>query len=253
MLVDTHCHLDFPEFDTDRDAVLQRAKDAGIGYIVNIGSSLQGSKKSLELAQQYGCIFAAAGIHPHEADSFDDHTLQEIKELLKQPKVVAVGEIGLDYFKNYSRQENQKTVFKSLINLAQEFNLPLVIHTRQAQDDTLKLLKKAGAAKAVVHCFSGDEVFLKECLSLGFFISFTCNITYKKCDRLRDIVEIAPLERLLLETDAPFLPPEGMRGKRNEPAAVLKLAEEIAGIKQISPEEVARITTQNAKTFFNFK
>ncbi|OGX18871.1 MAG: hypothetical protein A3K83_07325 [Omnitrophica WOR_2 bacterium RBG_13_44_8b] len=251
MLIDTHCHLDFPEFDKDRDETIQRANDAGIGCMINIGSSLEGSKKSLELAKQYDCIYTSAGIHPHEADRFDKQQEQALKGLLGQSKVVAVGEIGLDYFKNYSQPQNQKILFQSLVNLAGEFNLPLVIHTRQAEDDTLKVLKESGVEKAVVHCFSGDVAFLNKCLDLGFFISFTCNITYKKADNLRRLVSLVPLERLLLETDAPFLPPQDLRGKRNEPASVLVLAQEIARIKQISPEEVAGKTTGNARAFFN--
>jgi len=251
MLIDTHCHLDFPEFDKDRDEVLKRAKNAGICYIINIGSSLAGSKKSLELSQQYDFIYATVGIHPHEADSFDKQQEQSLKGLLGQQKVVAVGEIGLDYFKNYSKAQNQQSMFVSLVKLAGEFNLPLVIHTRQAEDDTLKVLKEFKVQKAVVHCFSGDEAFLNKCLDLGFFISFTCNITYKKADNLRKLVSLTPLERLLLETDAPFLPPHDLRGERNEPASVLDLAKEISRIKQISPEEVAGKTTQNAKAFFN--
>jgi TatD DNase family protein len=251
MLIDTHCHLDFPEFNPDREIVIQRAKNEGIGYIINIGSSLEGSKKSLELSRQYSYIYATAGIHPHEADRFDKQQGEAIKELLKNPKVVAVGEIGLDYFKNFSKAENQKLLFLSLVKLAKDFNRPLIIHTRLAEDDTLKILKESMPAKAVVHCFSGDEVFLKKCLNLGFFISFTCNITYKKADKLRNLVKITPLERLLLETDAPFLSPEGLRGKRNEPVFVVQLAKEIARIKEVSLEEVARVTTENAKNFFN--
>ena len=249
-LVDTHCHLDFPEFRQDLDQVIQRARDNGIGYIINIGSSLEGSKKSLELSLKYDFIYAAVGLHPHEADKANTWVKSELRELAKKDKVVAIGEIGLDYFKNYSQAENQKSLFISLIKLAQDLNLPLVIHNRQAQDDTLTILKKALPLSAVVHCFSGDEKFLEECLTLGFLVSFTCNITYKKANLLRQLVKMTPLDRLLLETDAPFLPPEGLRGKRNEPMHVKVLAEEIAGIKGTTAEEVAKITTENAKNFF---
>ncbi len=253
MLVDTHCHLDFPEFDRDRDAVIQRAKDEGIDYIINIGSSLQSSIRGLELSQKYDFIYASVGIHPHDADGYDKKTEITLKGLIKKEKVVAVGETGLDYYKNYSKAENQRLLFVSLVKLAKDFGLPLVIHTRNASDDTLKILKEALPLKAVVHCFSGEENLLKECLSLGFFISFTCNITYKKADNLRELVKAVPLERLLLETDAPYLPPEGLRGKRNEPAYVKHLAEEVARIKEVGLDEVAAVTTDNAKQFFNIK
>jgi TatD DNase family protein len=253
MLADTHCHLDFPDFDKDRDEVIKRAKNKGIDYIVNIGSSLEGSKRSQELSRQYDFIYATVGCHPHEADRFNKKIQAALEELARNDKVVAIGEIGLDYYKNYSKIENQKILFISLVKLAKDLGLPLVIHNRQAQEDTLKVLKEALPQNAVVHCFSGNECFLKECLDLGFFISFTCNITYKKAENLRKLVKITPLDRLFLETDAPFLPPEGFRGKRNEPFYVKFLAEEIARIKEISIEEVAQVTTDNAKRFFNLE
>ena len=251
--IDTHCHLDFPAFNTDREDVIKRAKIEGIEYIINIGSSLKGSKDSLELAKKHDFIYATIGIHPHDADSFRENEERTLRELAKDRKVVAIGEIGLDYFKNYSKQENQRPMFISLIKLAKELDLPLVIHSRQAQEDTLKILKEAMPLRAVVHCFSEDEGFLKSCLDLGFLVSFTCNITYKKAQNLRNLVEITPLDRLLLETDAPFLPPEGLRGGRNEPAFVKVLAEEIARIKKINAEEVAKTTTENAIKFFKLK
>ncbi len=251
MLVDTHCHLDFPEFDQDRDEVIRRAEDAGIGYIIDIGSSLPGSKKALELSRQHNFIYATVGLHPHEADRFDDEAMAGIEKLAREDKVAAIGETGLDYYKSYSKAENQKALFRYLVNLAKGLSLPIVIHNRQAESDTLNILNEALPVKAVVHCFSGDEIFLKKCLDLGFFISFTCNITYRKAQNLRTLVELMPLDRLMLETDAPFLPPEGFRGKRNEPAYVRLLAEEIARIKEISFEEVSRVTTDNARKFFN--
>ncbi len=253
MLIDTHAHLDFPEFDRDRDEVVSRANKEGVGCIINVGSSLEGSKRSLELSRKYDCVYATAGIHPHEADKSGSKDEAALKELLRDDKVVAVGEIGLDYFKNFSKAQNQRRLFISLIKLAQESGLPLVVHSRNAEDDTLEILKEAMPLKAVVHCFSGDGVFLKKCLDLGFFISFTCNITYKKADNLRELVRRVPLERLFLETDAPFLAPQEFRGKRNEPAYVKLLAAEIARLKGIGAEEVAGVTTENAKGFFKIK
>lgn len=253
LFVDTHCHLDFPEFDPDREEVIRRAQAQAVGYLVNIGSSLSGSRRSVELAQRFPHIYCSVGIHPHEADGFGQQQEAALRELAKKEKVAAIGETGLDYFKNYSTQPKQKILFAALIALAKELSLPLVIHSRQAQEDTMRMLREAMPLKAVVHCFSGDEGFLAGCLELGFFISFTCNITYKKAHLLRELVKSAPLERLMLETDAPYLPPEGLRGKRNEPLYVGRLAEEIAGIKQLKLEEIAEVTTANARVFFKLK
>jgi len=253
MLIDTHCHLDFPEFDQDRDAVIRNCLSAGIGYVINVGSSLEGSRKSLELASSFACVYACVGIHPHEADKTSEQDLKDIERMSHQDKVVAIGETGLDFYKNFSNPENQKRLFPRMLELAKSRQLPLVIHSRQAQADTIAILKEHMPLKAVFHCFSGDAVFLKECLDLGFFISFTCNLTYKKASILREVVKQVPPDRLFLETDAPFLSPEGLRGKRNEPANVKILAQTIAGIKGIGFDEISRLTTENAKRFFNLK
>ncbi len=251
--IDTHCHLDFPDFNLDREDVIKRAKEEGLEYIINIGSSLRGSGDAVAFAQKYDCIYATVGLHPHEADSFNNEIKSQLISLAKNNKVVAIGEIGLDYFKSYSRPDNQKVLFTELLRVAGDLGLPVVIHNRQAEAETIKILKETRPVGAVVHCFSGDERFLKVCLDLGFFISFTCNITYRKADNLRNLVKITPLEKLFLETDAPFLPPEGFRGKRNDPWQVKLLAQEIARIKQISIEEVAATTTTNAIDFFNLR
>ncbi|MFA4854898.1 MAG: TatD family hydrolase [Candidatus Omnitrophota bacterium] len=253
MLIDTHCHLDFAQFAPDREAVIRRAKEAGVGYFINIGATLDSSTASCRLAGQYPEVYASVGVHPHDADSFKEEELDKIKELAAEDKVVAIGETGLDYFRNLSSQDNQKRLFGELIELAKGLDLPLVVHTRQAEEDTLKILKTAMPLRAVVHCFSGDENFLKECLGLGFFISFTCNITYKKAQDLREMIRLTPLDKLMLETDAPYLAPEGFRGKRNEPAQIKLLAEEVSRIKGVSFEEIADKTTNNAKGFFRLK
>jgi len=253
MLIDTHCHLDFPEFNRDREEAIRRAKNEGVGYIINIGSSLTASERALELSGRHDFIYPTVGVHPHEADKFNERLKTRIEELARKDKVVAIGETGLDYYKNYSKAENQKALFTYLVGLAKDLGLPLVIHSRQAKEDTLKILKEAAPIKAVLHCFSGDADFLGRCLDLGFLVSFTCNITYRKAQNLRDLVKLTPLDRLMLETDAPFLPPEGFRGKRNEPAYVKSVAEEVGRLKGINSEEIARITTDNAKNFFNLK
>jgi len=250
-LIDTHCHLDFPDYDADRDAVVQRSLDAGIVYLITIGSSLERSRRAVSLAQSYTCVYAAVGVHPHDADGTGPGSVDAVRELAGNPKVKAIGEIGLDYFKHYSDPKNQMPLFVALAALAKDMDLPIVVHSRNAGDDTLKVLRGLLPLKAVVHCFSGDKLFLDACLELGFYVSFTCNVTYKKAQALRDTARGVPLERLMLETDAPYLSPEGFRGQRNEPRQVRFVAETIARIKGIDPETVAAATTANAKAFFN--
>ncbi|MCX5680541.1 MAG: TatD family hydrolase [Candidatus Omnitrophica bacterium] len=229
MLIDTHCHLDFKDFDLDRDAALERAKVAGIGRIINIGSSIEGSRRSVALAQKYDMVYASVGIHPHEAKSLTASFLAELKSLATSPKVVAIGEVGLDYYRNLSPKNEQIATFEAFIALAGELSLPLVIHARECGNDVIDMLKKirqASTIHGVMHCFSGNAEFLKKCLDLGLYISFTCNLTFKNAKALRQTAKAVPIERLLLETDAPYLAPEGMRGKRNEPAYMVTLLDE---------------------------
>lgn len=250
MFIDTHCHLDFPQFDKDRDRVIQRAKESGVDYILNIGSSLVSSSNSVELADKFDFIYAAVGVHPHDSDKVSTAYWQKLIDLVSFNKVRAIGEVGLDYYRNLSSHETQKKIFKKAIILAKEKNLPLIIHNRQANNDILEILKENMPLRAVIHCFSGDSKFLNECLDLGFFVSFTANITYKNSSALREVVKITPLKRLFLETDAPYLAPQGLRGKNNEPAFVKFVAEEIAKIKNETIEKIALVTSNNAKEFF---
>ncbi len=254
MLSDTHCHLDFPDYDKDRLEVIQRARDSGIKLIINVGSDIEHSIAAVSLADEFDFIYACVGIHPHDAKTYSEDTLSQLKELIKKPKVVGMGEIGLDYFRNLSPKDVQIDLFNKILSMARESNLPVVIHSRQAQIDTIKILKdhaQGGLLTGVVHCFSGDELFLKECLELGLNISFTCNITYKKASNLREFVKLCPVEKILLETDSPFLPPEGKRGTRNEPGNVSFLAKAISEIKNIDYEMVNRITFENACRLFS--
>ena len=255
MLIDTHCHLDFSEFKLDRDEVLMRAEGAGVGYIINVASSLENSRASVELSKEYQTIFSSVGVHPHDAKDVSDDAIKEISELADDERVVAIGEVGLDFYRDLSDRDVQENVFIEFVRLANQKSLPLILHCRDASDDLLRILKSEHfyGMRGVVHCFSGDAKFLRECLDLGFLISFTCNITYKKSDNLREIVKAAPLNKIMLETDAPYLSPEGFRGKRNEPLQVKLLAEKIAEIKKIKFEEIAKITTENAKLLFDLK
>ena len=270
MLIDTHCHLDFPAFDPDRDQVIRRALEVEISYFINIGATLESSAATCQLACEYPEVYASVGVHPHDADTFDRKAEARLRQLAFEKKVVAIGETGLDYYRNLSGKENQRQAFLKQIALAKDLNLPLVVHCRQAEEETLQILRAALPLRAVMHCFSGDENFLKECLDCGFFISYTCNITYparvfnsgrdpasvkmvqrdKKPYTLIDMVSLTPLDRLMLETDAPYLSPEGFRGQRNEPAQIKLLANEVSQILGVSFGKIADQTTQNAKDFF---
>ncbi|MCX5687216.1 MAG: TatD family hydrolase [Candidatus Omnitrophica bacterium] len=255
MLIDTHCHLDFKDFNDDRLAVLKRSRDSGIDVIINVASSMEGTARSIQIAGENDFVYASAGIHPHEADSVNDNDIKLFADFLNKPKVVAIGEIGLDYYKNISSKENQKKLFIRLLEIAKNMSLPLIIHNRDAHIDMIDTLKNiiGSSVNGVMHCFSGDEKFLKICLDMGFFISFTCNITYKNAGSLREIVKLVPMDRLLLETDAPFLAPQHFRGKRNEPMYVRYVAEEVAKIKGFDFNKIANITTENAKKLFKLE
>lgn len=255
MLTDTHCHLDFKDFESDRDDVIRRARSEGIEFIINVGSSLEGTKRSVEIARENDIIYAAAGIHPHEADGIKEKDLELFREFVGEKKTIAIGEIGLDYYKNLSSKSNQKRLFIKLLREAKSRSLPVIIHNRDAHEDTIGILKDimGNPIEGVMHCFSGDRSFLRECLDSGLFISFTCNLTFKNANRLREVARLVPMDRLLLETDAPFLAPQIFRGRRNEPAYVRYLAQEIARIKGLSFEEVGKITTDNAKRLFGLE
>ena len=252
-LVDTHCHLDFPEFDADREDVIKRAFEAGVNHIINVASSIEGSRKSVGLAVKYDSIYASVGIHPHDAKEANDDAFSELKELAKNKKVVAIGEVGLDYYRNLSPREIQQDAFRKFIALAKETRLPLIIHCREAKEDFLRILKEEAAppVNGVVHCFPADKELLRAALDMGLYVSFTCNVTFKNASGLRQMVkDFVPVDKLLLETDAPFLAPEGLRGKRNEPSYLTYLVEEMARLKGITAEDVARVTSLSSKKLF---
>jgi len=255
MIIDTHCHLDFGEFDSDRDAVIERAKKAGVKRFINIGSSAEGSKRSVELASRHSEIFASVGIHPHHADEVTKDTLAEMESLAQNKKVVAIGEVGLDYFKSTSTPERQKELFVKFIELSGKLYLPLIIHTREAAGDTLEILEEhcKMPIRGVMHCFSGDEKVLKRVLEMGMFVSFTCNLTFKNAKRLREVARGVPPDKLLLETDAPYLAPQAYRGKRNEPAYMTELRDMLADVLKLPADDLERVTTENAGKLFGIK
>ncbi|MFQ5681552.1 MAG: TatD family hydrolase, partial [Candidatus Omnitrophota bacterium] len=223
-----------------------------VEYIINVGTDLKTSRSSLELAKKYPHIFAAVGVHPHSARDAGEETYKQIEALAGNKKVVAIGEVGLDFYRNLSPRDSQEQAFRGFIRLSQRLSLPLIIHSRNAQKETLSILNEEHypGMKAVVHCFCGDKDFLQGCLNLGLHISFTANITYKKSCGLRECLMDVPRERLLLETDAPFLPPEGFRGQRNEPGMIKITAENIARIIEMDFMGLVKITGNNSHNVF---
>jgi TatD DNase family protein len=256
MLIDTHCHLDFPDFDRDRGAVLKSARRAQVRAVINVGADLTSSRRGLALARAEEGVFASVGIHPHEAKGSCPEALEEIRALLADPKVVAVGEVGLDLYRNLSPPEVQEKVFRNFIDLAAEARRPLIVHSRAAADRTLEILKEQAAGRVpgvVFHCFSQDEPFLRRCLDAGFFVSFTANILYPSAEGLRMLARVVPSDRFFLETDAPFLAPSSQRGRRNEPAYLVELAQEIARLRGSDFDTVCAQTTENAIKFFGLQ
>ncbi|MDO9515512.1 MAG: TatD family hydrolase [Syntrophales bacterium] len=254
MLVDSHAHLEMDEFDDDREAVIRRAQESGVDCIVTVGLNLEDSRKAVALAEMYDGIYASVGVHPHDVKNIDETTYDLLRELSESDRVVAYGEIGLDFFRNLSPKDLQIRRFGEQLELAAELGLPVIIHDRDAHRETVEMLKGRGEGLGgVIHCFSGDYDMAARCLDMGFYISIPGTITYKKSEALRDIVRKLPIDRLLVETDCPFLSPEPKRGKRNEPAYVVYTARRIAQIMGLPFEEVERITSQNARDVFGMK
>lgn len=249
-MIDTHCHLEMDAFDEDREDVIKRAREAGLDAIITIGSDFEGCRGAVELANKYDFIYAAVGIHPHDAKDFNEDIFSQIKEWSKNKKVAAIGEIGLDYHYDHSPRDVQKDVFKKQLYYAKEANLPVIVHSREAKRDTLKILEESGIAKGVMHCFSGDMEMAERAMGMGFYISIAGPVTFKNANKLRDIARAIPDDYLLIETDAPYLTPEPLRGERNEPAFVVHTARFIAELRGISYEDIERITTLNAKRLF---
>ncbi|MFH1088791.1 MAG: TatD family hydrolase [Patescibacteria group bacterium] len=257
--IDTHCHLDFPQFHRDMEKTILRAFNAGLIYLINVGTDLSSSETSINLASRYHEIYAAVGVHPHDARKNLDNLNSRLTLLIKHPKTVAVGEIGLDYYRNLSTQEDQKEIFIQQLRLAKQYRKPVILHCRDAYRDLLNILDQeylpelGGTLPGVVHSFSAGPSYLQEFLRRGFYIGFNNMITYPDNVSLIEAVKKTPLDRILLETDAPYLPPQSLRGERNEPQYVTTVAERIAEIKQIDLEEVVNTSTANAIRLFGLK
>ena len=248
MIIDTHAHYDDEAFDTDREALLTSMYDGGIEKIVNVCASVGGFQDTVDLMEKYPFIYGAVGIHPDDADKMTQETLDEIRRLSHMDKMVAIGEIGLDYYYLYTDKETQKYWFARQIELAKELDLPILIHDRDAHGDTLSILKahQGGNLRGILHCFSGSLETAKELMKLGFYISFAGPVVFPKSLKLKEVAKEIPMDRLLIETDSPYLTPPPFRGKRNDPSNVRFVAEEIARLKGVAAEEIAEQTKRNA-------
>ena len=247
-LFDTHAHLHFPEFDADREAMLERARVSGVRRMLTIGTDVETSQASIALAAREADVWATVGIHPHDAAQADAAALTEIERLAAEPRVVAVGEIGLDYFRDLSPREDQHRAFRALIGIARRAGKPVVIHCRDAHEDTLAILaeERVTEVRGIMHCFSGDVAIARRCLDLGLLISLAGPVTYPNARALPDVARFVPGDRLVVETDCPFLPPQGYRGKRNEPAYLSITATRVAELRGETIDALAARTTANA-------
>lgn len=253
MLFDTHVHLNAEQFDEDLEEVISRAREAGVEKMVVVGFDRPTINRAMELIEQYEFLYASIGWHPVDAIDMKDEDLAWIEELSNHPKVVAIGEMGLDYHWDKSPKDVQKEVFRKQIHLAKKVKLPIIIHNRDATQDIMDILREEGAEEVggIMHCFSGSPEIAQECVDMNFYISLGGPVTFKNAKKPKEVAKEIPLEKLLIETDCPYLAPHPNRGKRNEPAYVKLVAEQIAELKEVSLEEVENITTENAKKLFN--
>ncbi len=253
MLIDSHAHLDDRRFDLDRDMIIENLNSNGVEFVINVGANLRSSKSTVELAKKHKNIYGVVGIHPHSATELNDKAVETLTDLAREEKVVAIGEIGLDFYYDNSPRDIQRSAFKTQIELAKKLDLPLVIHSRDADQETFDTLKEANDdnLKVLLHCYSGSVELAREYLKLGFYISLGGPVTFKNARVPKEVAEMVPLDRLVIETDSPYLTPEPYRGKKNEPMFVKYVAKQIAEIKNISVEEVIKATNENTKKFFN--
>ena len=253
MIFDTHAHYDDEAFDEDRDVLLSGMKDAGVEYIVNIGASMASSKRSVALAEKYPFMYAAVGVHPDEVGELDEEKFATLKEWAKHEKVKAIGEIGLDYYWDKEGHDLQKHWFLRQMELAHEMKLPMIVHSREAAKDTLDMVIAAKPLElsGIIHCYSYSVEQVREYLNMGYYIGIGGVLTFKNGKKLKEVAEYTPLSQIVLETDCPYLAPVPYRGKRNDSSKLSYVAEELAAIKQVSVEEVIRITTENGRKLYH--
>lgn len=254
MLIDTHAHLQMKDYDSDRNQTISRAINAGVSYIINASFDLSASQQAVKLAEENENLYAAVGVHPHDSKTMDDETLKALRELAEYPKVVAIGEIGLDYYRNLSPCSMQKSAFEKQIILAKDVGLPIIIHNRDSHEDILEILRRnLDGLCGVMHCFSGDQAFADECIKMGLYISFAGPVTFPNAIQLRNLVANVPSDKFFIETDCPYLAPQFRRGKRNEPSYLRAIAKRIAEIRHTTFPEISYLTTENAKKLFRIK
>lgn len=254
MIFDSHAHYDDEQFDEDREELLKELKNDGVVGIINCGSSLKGLEMSVKLSEENDFVYAAAGIHPENADEFNDHVKRRIEELAQDEKIVAVGEIGLDYYwEENPPKEVQKEVFRSQMEIAKKYNLPVIIHDRDAHGDTLEIMKEYPGVIGVVHCFSGSVEFARECIKLGYYIGVTGVVTFKNSKVIKEVVKDIPMDRLLVETDCPYMAPTPYRGKRNQSNYIEFIMDEIAEIKGLTKKEISEFTIFNTRGLFKIQ
>lgn len=253
-MIDSHAHLDEERFDEDRDELIKSLKDNGVSYVINPSSDMETSRRVVELSNKYDNIFAAVGIHPHDAEGFKEEDLDELRELSNNEKVVAIGEIGLDYYYDNSPRDIQKEVFKKQLELSHELDLPVIIHTRDAMGDTYDILKEfEGRVRGVMHCYTGSIEMAEKFMKLGFYISIAGPVTFKNAVNVREMAKQIPLERLLIETDSPYLAPVPNRGKRNDPTNVRYVADMLANLKEIQIDKIIEYSRENTVKLFSLK
>jgi len=250
MYFDSHAHYDDKRFNNDRKSLLDNLPKQGVDYVVNIGADMRSSKASVELAENYGYIYATVGVHPHYVKNMKDGDLRTLETYAAHKKVVAIGEAGLDFYRDLSPRELQRLWFKKQIELALKLDLPFIVHSRDASEETMEIIKASGLNRGVIHCYSGSTQMAYDYVKMGFYIGIDGPVTYDNAKKINDVVYSVPMDRLLIETDAPYLTPNPNRGKRNDSTQLQYIVNAIAQIKQMTPESVAEATSFNAKKLF---
>ena len=250
MLFDTHAHMNDPAFDSDREEMILGLKEKGVEYVMNVGCCLESSGDCIKLSEQYPFVYASVGTHPDSADEVNGEVLEQYRRMAQHPKVMAIGEIGRDYYYETIPRQVQQKAFRMQLALAKELDMPVIVHERNAHDDGMRIVKEFKGVTGVFHCYSGSAEMARQLVDMGWYIGFTGVLTFKNARKAVETAERIPLERIVLETDCPFMAPEPFRGKRNDPGYLFRMAQRLAEIRGISEDEVHRITTENAKALY---
>ena len=250
MLFDTHAHMNDPAFDQDREAVLLGLKDKGVELMMNVGCCLDSSRDCIAMAERYPFVYASVGSHPDSADEVNEEVVEAYRQMARQPKVLAIGEIGLDYYYETIPRQVQQQAFRMQMQLAKELDMPVIVHERNAHDDGMRIVKEFKGVTGVFHCYSGSAEMARQLVDMGWYIGFTGVLTFKNARKAVETAQSIPLERIVLETDCPFMAPEPFRGKRNDPGYLFRMAERLAEIRDLPAEQIWEVTTENAKRLY---